>query len=114
MYFDDVSRHSMQWTPPASSVSYTPSSRVIKKNSTANDDEKAEAIQRMLLGYNAETASELDAEESKCSDLPVYDAEKESVLSVIGSEDLSHLSLFFFAAAHAVSISNTTNETLGY
>ena len=83
MYFDDVSRHGvvrMDWlvqaAPASGSVAWSSTRHVPQSNlepptplkSLLNlpsyTDQKNEALQRMLLGYDAASASLLSAQES--------------------------------------------------
>jgi hypothetical protein len=56
MYFDDVSRHSNGWKPGK-----------LSKNSNVpafhRSEQKHDAVKRMLLGYDAESASVLSEDE---------------------------------------------------
>ena len=63
MYFDDVSRHAWRWSPGAKfpTVQVSHQTQVFPSESTL----KLDAVQRMLLGYNAESASKLSSEEGK-------------------------------------------------
>jgi hypothetical protein len=58
MYFDDVSRHSIGWKP----------GKLLKTTNTDvsafhRSEQKHDAVKRVLLGYNAESASVLSEDE---------------------------------------------------
>jgi hypothetical protein len=57
MYFDDVSRHSTGWKP----------GKLLKNTDVSafhRSEQKHDAVKRMLLGYDAESASVLSEDES--------------------------------------------------
>jgi len=58
MYFDDVSHHAWKWHP---TVQVSHQTQTFLSESKFQPD----AVQRMLLGFNAESASKLSPEEGK-------------------------------------------------
>ena len=74
MYFDDVSRHGVQpWQPPTTSTptqqpqQWHPHQQQQQHQDDNNgDDDEQALIQRILLGYNAEQASQLPSPNSEC------------------------------------------------
>jgi hypothetical protein len=69
MYFDDASRYTVDWKPPSGTV---------KQHSPWVANEKTNALKKMLLGNNADTATELTEEEIQ-SQMELW-AEKSGVI----------------------------------
>lgn len=79
MYFDDVSRFSVPWNPPPpSSSSSSASSKSLDAKrqprrdaeattAAADADDKEALVQKILTGYNADSAARLSNRESKSS-----------------------------------------------
>jgi len=68
MYFDDVSRHAIQWKPSPNLPIGQPRrlqqpQQQPDESFPSLDDRKADAIRRMLLGYDAASASELSQDD---------------------------------------------------